>query len=75
MTFENEKTIHIMICEKGSNIVNFNVPKKEILNVGDIINVNRGEFKRQIEISEIIESRQSFLKDFNYVRTLITNKF
>jgi hypothetical protein len=73
--YNNEFDIHIMICDKGSKNVNFNIKKPNELNVGDTVTVNRGDFKKVIEIESIIECRQSSLNDFNYITTTITNPF
>jgi len=75
MNYTNEKELHVMICDRGSKKVNFNVKKPNVLEVGDTIRIKRGNFDKTIEVAEIIETRQSTLNDFNYVTTLITENF
>lgn len=75
MNYTNEKELHVMICDRGSKKVNFNVKKPNVLAVGDTVRIKRGSFDKTIEIAKIIEDRQSSLKDFNYVTTEITEIF
>lgn len=75
MNYTNEKELHVLICDRGSKQVNFNVKKPNVLAVGDTVRIKRGAFDKKIEVAEILETRQSTLKDFNYVTTLITENF
>lgn len=75
MNYINEKEVHVMICDRGSKKVNFNVKKPTVLEVGDTVRIKRGAFDKTIEVAEILESRQSTLKDFDYATTLITQNF
>ncbi len=75
MDYTNEKELHVMICDRGSKKVNFNVKKPNVLEVGDSVRIKRGTFDKTIVIDKIIESRQSSMKDFNYVTTEITENF
>jgi hypothetical protein len=75
MDYTNEKELYVMTCDRGSKKVNFNVKKPIALEAGDSVRIKRGEFDKTIVIDKIIESRQSSMKDFNYVTTEITEKF
>lgn len=51
MNYTNEKELHIMICDRGSKQVKFNVKKPIALEVGDTVRIKRGAFDKTIEIA------------------------
>lgn len=77
MEYSNENGIHLMYSTKGSDVVKFNVSKNHELKKGDTISFNRGssEMRKIVEVDEVLERRQSTLKDFDYVAVKLTKVF
>jgi hypothetical protein len=76
--YTNENEINLMYSTKGSEVVKFNLKRGYELQKGDAIVFNRGypEISNKIvEVAEVLESRQSILKDFNYVTVKLTKPF
>jgi hypothetical protein len=77
MKYQNDKEVHIMMYERGKKQININVPKNIDIAIGDIICLGRKDLPetRLITIDKIIESRQSSMKDYNYVRAELVSNF
>lgn len=73
MEYSNGNEIHLMYSTKGSDVVKFNLKKGYELQKGDTITFYRDSIG--IEVEEILENRQSSLKDFNYVTVKLTKPF
>jgi len=78
MKYTNEDEIHLMYSTKGSEVAKFNLKKGYELQKEDTIVFDRGysgSSNKIVEVAEVLESRQSTLKDFNYVTVRLTKPF
>jgi hypothetical protein len=78
MKYTNENEIHLIYSTKGSEVVKFNLKRGCELQKGDTIVFYRersGNHNKIVEVAEVLESRQSTLKDFNYVTVKLTKPF